>query len=433
LVALDSRLLFAANDLAHGDELWVSDGASEDTRLLCDINSGPGDSMPTAVIRIGPKIVFSAYAPEYGRELWCSDGTTSGTGLVKDIRQGPADATPRTFLAIGDRVYFVADDDQSEATLWRTDGTEHATVRLADITPALAHWKVETQFELRGSLYFYATRSGDKQLLWTIREIDGEPHMLESQMASSDTHASVKVGRIDGMDRIRPTSSAESDEIFPAQLVNVIHPPLGSPEAHRAIALGNFTYFTAYSTESGSELWKTDGTLAGTTLVLDCFPGPASSSPTFLASHESRFLFVADHPQHGRVLWESDGSSDGTSVVLPVDSTAHPGPPIIASEASYLKNRVIVVAGSIPSRPAHDREIIVLRESAGNITLSFHDISAKMHSSDSRSLTPVGNDVYFVANDDISGEELWKLDLATDTASLVRDILPYRTPASTGK
>src|SRR5687767_461905 len=42
-------------------------------------------------------------------------------------------------------------------------------------------------------------------------------------------------------------------------------------------------FFAAVTEEAGSELWKSDGTPDGTTLVKDVRPGPAGSAPAALA------------------------------------------------------------------------------------------------------------------------------------------------------
>jgi ELWxxDGT repeat protein len=172
--------------------------------------------------------------------------------------------------------------------------------------------------------------------------------------------------------------------------------------------------------DTGSELWMSDGTPEGTRLYCDCFPGPASSSPVLLASRESRFVFVADHAQYGRVLWESDGSDEGTHVLLPVDASDHTGSPLVASEAIYLE-KTIVAAGYFVESSAKVHQIMALREDSGNI---IPNMTGPIALSNVHSLTALEDQVFFVANDGVIGEELWKLDSAQVSASLVRDILP---------
>src|SRR4051812_25666491 len=54
-------------------------------------------------------------------------------------------------------------------------------------------------------------------------------------------------------------------------------------------------FFTADDGASGTELWKSDGTAAGTVLVKDIIPGSASSDPYNLTSVNGRLFFTADN------------------------------------------------------------------------------------------------------------------------------------------
>jgi ELWxxDGT repeat protein len=45
------------------------------------------------------------------------------------------------------------------------------------------------------------------------------------------------------------------------------------------VTFGNAIYFRANDRTHGVELWRTDGTAEGTTLVADLFPGPSNGVP----------------------------------------------------------------------------------------------------------------------------------------------------------
>src|SRR5262245_16176327 len=75
--------------------------------------------------------------------------------------------------------------------------------------------------------------------------------------------------------------------------------PVGSnPEG--IIELGGVGYFSATGRGLGAELWRSDGTPAGTALVLDINPGAGPSSPSSLTRVGSRLFFQADDGAHGR-------------------------------------------------------------------------------------------------------------------------------------
>ena len=92
--------------------------------------------------------------------------------------------------------------------------------------------------------------------------------------------------------------------------------------------VGGNVFFEADDGVHGLELWTSDGTEAGTRLVRDVAPGPASSSPSALAAVGDRLLFAADDGAHGIEPWVSDGSEEGTRLledVLPGPPSSHPG------------------------------------------------------------------------------------------------------------
>lgn len=99
-----------------------------------------------------------------------------------------------------------------------------------------------------------------------------------------------------------------------------------------SVTVGGYAYLFADDLVHGRELWKTDGTVAGTTLVKDVYAGPDHSTfPNLTASKVSRseivvigslMYFAARDRLHGDELWVSDGTESGTRLVADM----FPGP-----------------------------------------------------------------------------------------------------------
>lgn len=105
-----------------------------------------------------------------------------------------------------------------------------------------------------------------------------------------------------------------------------LHPDLGPPTV--AARLGDEVLFFADDGAVGSELWATDGTVAGTRLVADIAPGGGLSDSIAtdrngdLVVWRDHLYFPADGPD-GIELWRSDGTTSGTEQVA--DLVGGPG------------------------------------------------------------------------------------------------------------
>src|SRR3954462_10165375 len=71
--------------------------------------------------------------------------------------------------------------------------------------------------------------------------------------------------------------------------------PAGDAEASAApLVVGGTAYLAANDGVHGRELWKTDGTEAGTVLVKDVQPGPESSNVYTIVAAGGIVYFIAD-------------------------------------------------------------------------------------------------------------------------------------------
>ena len=86
-------------------------------------------------------------------------------------------------------------------------------------------------------------------------------------------------------------------------------------------------YFLANDSAHGSELWKSDGTTAGTVIVDDIDPGATSSFPFYLTNLNGTLYFQASHGTNGAELWKSDGTAAGTMMVKDIDPGANSSVP----------------------------------------------------------------------------------------------------------
>jgi ELWxxDGT repeat protein len=94
-----------------------------------------------------------------------------------------------------------------------------------------------------------------------------------------------------------------------------IFPGSGSSNPNYFTDINGTLFFTAYDPTNGQELWKSDGTEAGTTMVKDIYPGSNGSSPQYLTDVNGTLFFQANDDTNGYELWKSDGTQAGTTLV----------------------------------------------------------------------------------------------------------------------
>ena len=193
--------------------------------------------------------------------------------------EGPAANLTR----IGPTLYFTAADAVTGNELWKTDGTPAGTILVKDVTPGAAGTTFRKLTPGRTRLYFTVRTDSDSVYqLWT-----------------SD-------GTAEGTAIVSPNVSAvvSDDPYRPIQ----------------PLAIGDTLYFRGWvrGGPTGAELWRTDGTPVGTSLVKDVWPGPGDSAPFALTNVGGTLYFVAWEPASKHALWKSDGTELGTVLVADV-------------------------------------------------------------------------------------------------------------------
>jgi len=143
-------LFFIANNGTNGRELWKTDGTTGGTQLVKDIKPGAssgfsqnccGDFGLYNVWENNGSFFFQACsysgAGNDDMELWKSDGTTSGTVRVADINPGYAPSYPSYFTVVNNTLFFIANDGTNGRELWKTDGSSSGTMLVKDIKPGV--------------------------------------------------------------------------------------------------------------------------------------------------------------------------------------------------------------------------------------------------------------------------------------------------------
>ncbi|MBO9521075.1 MAG: hypothetical protein J7518_06010 [Nocardioidaceae bacterium] len=175
--------------------------------------------------------------------------------------------------------------------------------------------------------------------------------------------------------------------------------------------LGSRLFFNAWTAETGSELFVTDGTTAGTHLVSDALPGTGGSNPQHLLAFGGRIYYSAQDDAGDTELWTSDGTAAGTTRLLDLNAAGSSRPDDLVD----LGDRFAFVASADASG---DPE---LWTSKGTAATTVPVTQTDLSSIDAP--VRLGSKVVFEGAADV-GSEPYVLDPATGKVTLLRDINP---------
>jgi len=221
---------------------------------------------------------------------------------------------------------------------------------------------------------------------------------------------------LDSTDRLINGTLSSTEPQNPAltSFVNLIFSNFSRSSAPNFTTIGNTIYFTADDGIHGKELWKSDGTISGTTLVKDINPGLSDGYPTNLVVLNNLLYFTATDGINGTELWRSDGTTEGTVLVKDIN---------LGSAGSSLSQ--FAIANNTLYFSADDGiHGVELWKTDGTVdgTVLVKDINAGIASSFPGNMTAIDDTLYFSANDGVFGAELWKSDGTGDGTVLVKDI-----------
>lgn len=276
-IELNEMLYFPASDGTNGAELWQSDGTDAGTLLIKDINTGSPSSNISSFLKFNTQFVFVADDGINGKELWISDGTSLGTNMVKDIWPGIAASNPSQLIVVNGNLFFVANDGTNGEELWKSDGTASGTMLIKDIFSGSGSSNISSVYNFNNTLIFIPDDVINGREIWTS---DGTPG-----------------GTV---------------------ILKDINPGTADCSASNFITSNNTLYFTANDGTTGYELWKSDGTSAGTVLVKDVDPGNFSAGFGHFINYNG-YLFLGRNDNGSTPpiveLWKTDGTTAGTTVV----------------------------------------------------------------------------------------------------------------------
>lgn len=304
---LNDQMFFPASSYFTGNQnLWATNGTTEGTHKI----SIPGNEIIKArwFKEFNGRLYFTAQTVANGIELWSTDGTIAGTALLKDINPNQADGfqlnLDPNFFVFQNRLWFKANDGTHGIELWSTDGTTAGTSLFTDLNTGYAN--DPGNFDaFRVGTYFN-----------TSPLIAAGDHFYYSAFDGSSESG--------GLDFLYLSDGTPEGTLAPdaAPTMGGSIPKYYKPTGMTVFgdALYFFAFTGAYNGGTQSGLWKMDLATQAITFVKGVVGygdnGLSDDTPRgSMREYNGKLYFAGDDGNDYR-LWSTDGTADGTQEIF---------------------------------------------------------------------------------------------------------------------
>lgn len=410
LTVVGDTLFFTADDGVRGQELWSTRGSAADTRLVHEFTPGPQPTYFDSMVPWNAQLAIAS-----PNALWLVDGSARAPRLVREHRPGRGACEyftvyaecARSVVAAGETLYVV--DSVIDTSSW-TLRHDLFSLRGEESIQRRYSWTTAPprQPSARGTSLVFTVASalpdGTRQhALWTSEGASGDTHLLQSLpvraeglvwlgstpffTSLAEDFTGMKLWTLDGVTgeaRMVPTGDPHLN----------VHEQL-VPVAGRRVFF--FSRSVADPLPDNHVLWVSDGTSAGTR-PLKKIPGRTVQR---LYAVGEQVFFWCHEPGEGWGLWRSDGSERGTVRVKAL--TPLLGEPLLALP----EGRGLVFAASDGVSGTE----VWWSDGTEQGTVLFTDIAPGPTSSNPGAFAVMGDTLYFAADDQRVGRELWAAPL----------------------
>lgn len=369
LISFAGKIFFSANDGTNGQELWRTDGAPDathtGTELACDIATGAGESSsPSNLVVYGDHLYFQATngdsemyrtngeingceevdinptgsggfgeARVVGDQLWWS--ATNGTdgiepylyndvsgGMVYDINP-TGDSFPSGFTKLGAQVFYAANNGTDGYELWRS--SESGTSLAANINETPGEGSNPQELFASAAYDILLFRAYSPTAGWELFGTDGidvEVFDINVGVESSDPSQFTEINGTIYFTAFTEETGMELwslNETDGLEIVSDITPGINSSSPQQLTAIGDWLYFTANAGAVGYELWRSNGTT--TEMVIDLLPGSDGAYPFGFVEHDGVIFFSANNGSSW-TLFQTTGTAASTVEAVTITGTS---------------------------------------------------------------------------------------------------------------
>ncbi|MEZ5007020.1 MAG: T9SS type A sorting domain-containing protein [Chitinophagales bacterium] len=418
-------------------------------KIIKDANSGSASSEPRDLFKAGDKLYFLTLKNSTTGNLWVSNGNENDAILLKEFTVPLVLGAALNFESYHNgKVYFTIDETTFTKTIWVSDGTVEGTKALE--RPEGGNFLgLQYLFVLNDEVFFM--HRGSNLELWTTNgEVTGTILIKNfcSDSGNGNCYAQAynnnTLTQLNGEAYFFVKTPAYGQELWITDGTSVgtrvIDLIAGSGDFifdyQRSVAFNNEVYFQSSNgnnssntiSNSGDELYKTDGTLANTSIFLDINPTSGNgyfnlhSRVNNLYSDGHKMYFTAIDGVTGEELYISDGTVSGTNSIgdiLPGNTERGEVPNYYSFNGKVLFN----YADSYFDEP-NDVRYSQLWSSDG--TVGGTQVLKRFNSVYTAFEPQIeyNGELFFKSRSHIDGREIWKTDGTTNGTVRLKNINP---------
>lgn len=363
--------------------LWVSEGMGSNTfQLLAKGNTAPVKEIDTYAA-LGDKLMVAVRDDGDRYELWATDGTVANTGPLINFSSQQWDDYPFGFQVYKDTLFFFVENNNNQFELWKTAGANTNTVKVG-IAGTAKDEDFYQLVELNDTLFFLSQDipATDSIILKKtggavggIQEIARFPKTDLEGIASLQDELMIVLRNFGG----GPIEFWQSDGsqggtrlfdtlAFAGSLAGVAHADsllfynfndslwrtdgtqagtfsIGQKQGY-IFSQNNYTTYNKQLFYQGFdsgvqpshteyldvEMYLSDGTEGGTSLLVDTDTLPFSTPLAKLGVVGDKFIFIAESDTLDLAPWVSDGTPGGTRFLKDITEGLSPG---FTTDVSY--------------------------------------------------------------------------------------------------
>lgn len=317
MMELDGKLFFAANNGSNGVEPWISDGTVSGTFMLKDITAGIDSSKNINAAFVFKNKLYFTFYNNSGTSMWRTDGTINGTVFVKSINSsgGNSSGFIQKIKVFDNFVIYQANDGVKGYETWITSATG-LTGLLKEINVGPNSTNTTEFFQFKGKVYFtandavsYALWSTDGTAAGTVKVKDGINNLFG-------------VGEINGQLLFKGSTAVEGQELFitdgtaaGTKIIKDFNTGIGMGLLllSSGLIFENKFYYNAFDGTSWG-LAVSDGTAAGTKFVK--VMNDVDDRSFFILKGK---MYIPRSNSGDLELWTSNGTTAGTSLITTIN------------------------------------------------------------------------------------------------------------------